>query len=238
MKNPKLEGSKVFDCIPQKGPCPNNCNQCFYNRSGAFFTDIQKPLFPTVKEVGDGIVRVNSGHDSNIDKQYVMESTKQYKHRFFNTSIPDLNFPGPVVFTANSKEEKKAYEPHKYYDHRRDINLMFVRLRVSPTNLLYISDAVNEWNKFKIPVVLTFMRYYDSPPTLSCLPAESSYEKRKHILNEYWCPTKYFMKYVRNKFRWHNLVSICGSYSSSLCKDCGNCWHWYWITKKRMDELA
>ena len=56
--NPKLEGSGIIDAIPQCGPCPNNCPECFYNRE-EFFTDKTRPYLPTVDEVGDRIVRMN-----------------------------------------------------------------------------------------------------------------------------------------------------------------------------------
>ena len=102
-RNPKQDGSNLFDCIPQRGPCPNNCNQCYYNHN--FYLPIERGHFPSVEEVGDGIVRVNSGHDSNNQRDYVISSTEQYDKRFFNTSIPILNFPDPVVLTVNPKEE-------------------------------------------------------------------------------------------------------------------------------------
>ena len=54
---PEAGGHNLFDCKPQTGPCPVGCNQCFYNRPGAFYADIQQPIMPTLGEVGDGIVR-------------------------------------------------------------------------------------------------------------------------------------------------------------------------------------
>ena len=47
-RNPKQEGSNVCDAIHQIGPCNLKCNQCFYNREGSFYTDIKKPLMPTL----------------------------------------------------------------------------------------------------------------------------------------------------------------------------------------------
>ena len=63
--NPKFEGSGIIDCKPQKGLCPLDCNQCFYNRPNAFYVDPEQPIMPTLEEVGEQIVRINSGHDSN-----------------------------------------------------------------------------------------------------------------------------------------------------------------------------
>ena len=65
VRNPKQEGTPFWDCIPQTGPCPMQCNQCFYNRPGAYYVPIDKPHVPTPEEVGDGIVRMNCGHDCN-----------------------------------------------------------------------------------------------------------------------------------------------------------------------------
>ena len=59
-RNPKQEGTDLWDCIVQTGPCPMNCNQCFYNRPGAYYVPLNElPLIPDPKEVGDGIVRMN-----------------------------------------------------------------------------------------------------------------------------------------------------------------------------------
>jgi hypothetical protein len=107
-RNPKQEGSNLFDCRPQVGVCPNNCNQCFYNRPNAFYNNIDQPSIPSPEKVDTGIVRMNCGHDSNIERDLVIETSKQYKEVFFNTSIPNLDFPGPVVLTANPKEEESA----------------------------------------------------------------------------------------------------------------------------------
>ena len=105
-RNPKQESTNLFDCKPQTGPCPVGCAECFYNRPGAFYADIEQPIMPTLDEVGDGIVRINSGHDSNIDRDEVIRATEQYPRRFFNTSIAEFDFPAPVVLTANPKEEE------------------------------------------------------------------------------------------------------------------------------------
>jgi len=87
VQNPKMEGSNIWDCRPQVGKCPNDCNQCFYNREGAFYCDINEPYIPDPEQVGDGIVRFNSGHDSNLQRDLVIEVSKRYKKCFFNTSI-------------------------------------------------------------------------------------------------------------------------------------------------------
>jgi len=85
-RNPKQDGSNLFDCIPQIGPCPIGCNQCFYNRPGAFYVSIDQPIVPTPEEVGDGIVRMNCGNDSNNQRELVIRTASQYKHAFYTAT--------------------------------------------------------------------------------------------------------------------------------------------------------
>lgn len=227
-RNPKQDGSSLFDCIPQKGPCPNQCNQCYYNRPGAFYLPINRPHFPSVEEVGDGIVRVNSGHDSNIQRDYVISSTEQYDKRFFNTSIPELGFPDPVVLTVNPKEEDSPELP-SYFIYRNFNNLMFVRIRVSSTNLGFVTQAAKEWDKVGVPVVLTFMRYYDVEEYDE--QKMEFYELRRHIINGYWCPTQIFIKAtVAFVKQFNSEIKVCGT----LCKNCNNCEFYYYEAKERM----
>ena len=227
VRNPKQEGSNVFDCKPQSGLCPLNCNQCFYNREGAFYVDIHKPHIPTVEEVGGGIVRVNCGHDSNIEREKVIKETEIYQHRFFNTAIPKFDFPGPVVFTANPKEGKRAklVKPTP--------NLMFVRLRVSSTNLFYVQEAIIHYTERSIPVVLTFMAYYDKQPR-----HKSNYEYKVRHINSYWCPTVEFMERTTREMKLigGRQVVLCGNLNSYKCADCRNCETYYWQTIKHMNE--
>ena len=235
-RNPKQDGSILFDCIPQKGPCPNQCAQCYYNRPGAFYLPIERRHFPTLEEVGDGIVRVNSGHDSNINKEHVISSTKKYPKRFFNTSIPKFNFPDPVVYTVNPREENQVLLPkdfiHVEYAIKR---LMFVRIRVSSTNLGYVAQAAEEWGKVSVPVVLTFMRYYDNFERQHF----EFYEKRKNIKNEYWCPTPIFIRATLAFVRQFNSeTKICGTPESSYCRDCMNCANFYYEAKERMKNAT
>ena len=41
---------------------------------------------------------------------------------------------------------------------------MFVRLRVSSTNLDWVRDGVDWYTSYQVPVVLTFMAYYTAEP--------------------------------------------------------------------------
>jgi hypothetical protein len=234
-RNPKQEGSNLFDCKPQTGPCPIGCNQCFYNREGAFYVDIHKPHMPDPEEVGDGIVRVNCGHDSNIGRDEVIAATAKYPRRFFNTSIPTFAFPAPVVLTANPQEEEMGADP---YGIKPPDNLTFARLRVSATNLNLIRKQVSRWSDWLVPVVLTFMAYYDREPKVPEEVATSvggpCYEWRVRHINSYWCPTAGFIRYVMGLFRGNRLVSYCGSLEGSYCRLCRNCETYYLQTIKRM----
>jgi len=227
-RNPKLEGSNLFDCIPQKGPCPNNCNQCYYNHH--FYLPIDQSHFPTSEEVSNGIVRVNSGHDSNIERNYVISSTDQYSKRFFNTSIPNLDFPDPVVLTINPDEEKYYYPPSGIIDLYK---LMFIRIRVSSTNLSLVIQAIKAWESANVPIILTFMRYYDKE--VFNKQYSECYEYRKSHLNFYWCPTSRFMKLIYSLMKlFNNYIYVC----SGLCRDCGNCEYFYYQTKRKMNAYT
>lgn len=229
-RNPKQEGSNIYDCKPQTGPCPMGCNQCFYNREGAFYVDIHKPHMPTLEELGDGIMRVNSGHDSNIEREKVIAETAIYKKRFFNTSIPKFDFPAPVVWTANPKEE----EPVPILEHIPH-NLMFIRLRVSSTNYKHVEYAKSYYTLGKIPVVLTFMAYYDKEPE----NIEKYVWKKRHI-NSYWCPTREFMREVLYELKksGRRLVSLCSDLDAYQCSACRNCETYYYQTIKHMKEVG
>lgn len=237
-RNPKQADSNLYDCIPQTGPCPIGCNQCFYNRPGAFYVPIDQPHFPTLEEVGDGIVRVNCGNDSNNQREHVIASTAQYRHRFFNTSVPRFDFPGPVVLTANPREEEPVGKPIWPFRDGAPRNLMFVRLRVSSTNLDWVRDGVDWYTSYQVPVVLTFMAYYDAEPQVPAGVSEAvggpCYEWRVRHINPYWCPTPAFIRWVMGQYSNDRLVSYCGSLEGSYCRLCRNCETYYLQTVKRM----
>lgn len=234
VRNPKLVNTKFWDCVPQVGPCPIGCSQCFYNRPGAYYAPIDVPNIPDPDEVGNGIVRMNCGNDSNNQRELVIKTAIQYQRYFFNTSIPKFDFPGPVVLTANPKEEKEYFPPPKHIP----INLMFVRLRVSGTNLALIDEAVAAWTATKVPVVLTFMAYYDKDVSVCTddidIPANLCYVWKTRHINEYWCATPLFMEAVLRRYRDNRLVSMCSSLECSYCRECLNCETYYIQTMKRL----
>lgn len=238
IRNPKQEGTNLFDCKPQIGPCPVGCNECFYNRPGAFYADIRQPIMPTRDEVGDGIVRVNSGHDSNIGRDEVIRSTARYPRRFFNTAIAKFDFPAPVVLTANPNEEGPVARPIWSLRDGPPRNLMFVRLRVSSTNLDWVRDGADWFTSHQVPVVLTFMAYHTAEPQV---PAEvlkavggPCYEWQVRHINPYWCPTPAFIRWVLDQYGDNRFVSYCGSLEGPYCRLCRNCESYYWQTVKRM----
>jgi hypothetical protein len=214
IENPKLVGTDIIDCIPQTGECPHQCPECFYN-GGRFFRDVNEPWIPTSEQIGNKIVRVNSGNDSNNNRKLVIEKTKNYEEKFYNTSVPKFDFPGPVVFTCNGGPKSEL----KFVD---DVdNLMFVRVRVNSWDMDIVDSAVaHYWDKHKVPVVLTFMRYYNQ----DLIPEwnKGDYEWRKSILNDYWCLKQEVIVSIMARYKGRG-VRMCGTPVSSTCIDCRNC---------------
>lgn len=214
----------MVDCIPQTNECPLRCPECFYN-GVRFYRTLDKPLMPLLEDVKDKIVRINSGHDSNINRKQVIEATKQFPFKFYNTSLPNFNFPAPVVFTCNGRKlllVEKGLE-----------NVMFVRVRTSIFDMENVEKAVNFYLKRGVPVVLTFMRYYH----VKSIPEE--YRKfftfKKHVLNSYYCHTLEAHLQVLERFKGTG-VRMCGTLTSSLCVDCCNCEFLYW--KSILDKFS
>ena len=226
MTNPKLVGSNIIDAIPQTGECPNHCSECFYN-SGRFYRTLDEPLLPAPSETLGKIVRVNSGNDSNNHRQLVVQSTDHYQYKFYNTAIPRLDFPGPVVLTINPQHNKDA----AFVDPPR--NLMFVRVRVGTWDTEIAKKAVGHYINHHTPVVMTFMRYYNA----ELIPEshKANYEWKQHILNPYWCPKTEAVIQFMEQFKATG-VRLCGTPWSSLCVDCGNCEALYWRCVRRMEE--
>lgn len=264
-RNPKQEGSNLWDCKTQVGNCPMNCNQCFANRPGAAYIPMDEQILPTVEEVGDGIVRANCLHDSNLGREELIEHCKRYKKVFYNTSVRKFDFPGPVVFTANPKEEEYTCRGLSWPSMPFSNNLMFVRLRVSTSNLNQVENLVRAWTEANVPVVLTFMAYYeeDKIPSLwfnrkigkpltrkvidetdhepGSVPTDFlCYVKKVRHINSYWCPTKEFMVYVLKRMKkiGGRLVTMCSTSDSYYCRDCCNCETYYYQTMKHMKEIG
>ena len=226
-QNPKLAGSNIVDCIPQTGECPHKCSECFYN-GGRFYRTLEEPLIPTVEEVAGRIVRVNCGNDSNNKREQVIRETARYRDKFYNTSIPKLDFPAPVVLTLNPQHGDKLWLVDPVPP-----NLMFVRVRAGLWESHAVTEAAAWYNEKRrdVPVVATFMRYYD----IEKIPIgyRDFYEHRKNISNSYWMPKTQAVLDFMAKFKFTG-VKMCGTPWSSLCVDCGNCEAFYWRAIRRM----
>lgn len=220
-QNPKMIGSNLIDCVPQgMDRCPNNCSSCFMHQPNGFYRDI--PFWPTEQEAEGKIVRVNSVHDSNIFRGLVIRSTDRYPNRFFNTSRQRFDFPAPVIFTCNGSDTDRS----AIYTSEVD-NLMAVRVRVNTWNTKIVKQAVWWYTEYhKVPVLLTFMRYKWGASGL--ITHITDYEVRKHVVHSWWDIKRKDQKAIMDIWEDNDLVFTCGTLTSSLCKDCGNCEELYW----------
>jgi len=235
LENPKTKGSGIVCCIPQTGTCPNKCEDCFFQSGRSYLEPLADNLPNMPDDIAGRVVRVNDGNDSNVHREVVIASTDHIPMRFFNTAIPrDLaGFPGPVVLTLN---------PGNLTDSRwhllsvPPINLMFVRYRVNTWNTWLADEAVRHYTGKGVPVVLTFMAYFD---TADHIPVDhrEHYAIRKRTLNEYWAITNTAWRMVMDRFASNPLVHSCGMEGipgGSSCKNCGNCLREYFATVERM----
>ena len=89
-----------------------------------------------------------------------------------------------------------------------------------------------------MPVVITFMSYYDhepkAPAPLLANLREAAYTWRVRHINSYWCPTKAFMRFVMDCYKSNRLVSMCGSIDTPYCRACHNCETRYHQTVKQL----
>ena len=235
-ENPKTANSGIICAIPQTGPCPNECPDCFFQSGRSYLEPLADnlPNMPSAAQAYGRIVRVNDGNDSNVCRQKVINDTAIYRDRFFNTAIPrDLDsFPGPVVLTVN---------PGKMTDvdfHIIDpipANLMFVRARVNTWNLGLIDKIINDYSQREIPIVLTFMAYFDES-----IPSDHKhfYTFRKRTLNEYWAITTRGWQAVMKWYATNKWVHSCGKIEGEMgdthCRFCGNCTREFYVTREKM----
>lgn len=236
-ENPKTKGSGVVCVIPQTGTCPNSCEDCFFQSGRSYLEPLVENLpniaSPTYKK--PVVVRVNDGNDSNVDKRRVIETTQgKYPMKFYNTAIPELDFPGPVVLTVN---------PGKMTDrdfHRIETppkNLMFVRFRANTWNRKLCNECIDYYSSREVSIVLTFMAYFNM-----CIPTghEGNYIFRKRTLNSYWAITTKAWREVIKPHENNKWVYSCGKIEGELgdthCRFCGNCLREYFVAITRMEE--
>jgi hypothetical protein len=234
IENPKTKGSGIICAIPQKGICPVGCSDCFFQSGRSYLEPLDKNLPNMPEPKFFEVVRVNDGNDSNNHQEEVINDTKNYKMKFYNTSIPKNldKFDAPVVLTLN---------PNKQTDvswHKLELipkNLMFVRFRTNTWNLKLCDEAIEYYSKNEIPIVLTFMAYYgmDIPEG-----ERNNYMFRKRTLNSYNAITTDAWKNIMDKYRENVWVYSCGKIEGERgktgCKYCGNCLRQYFTTMEKL----
>lgn len=240
--NPKTNGSRVVCCVPQAGRCFVKCSDCFFQPSAetgesrAYLGPNYEftPNVPTPDIYKGKIVRINDCNDSNYKRDIVMATAAQFVDKFFNTSIPkDLaGFIYPVVLTLNPGSAKQTDTRW----HKIDVpdNLMFVRLRVNSWNLDLVDAAVEYYAvKHNVPVIFTYMAYYETPIP-DCYTHH--YTWRERTKNSYWVinPEEWDRIYVR--YAGIDKVRTCGKDAMKFsCTDCRNCENFY---RERVEQLG
>ena len=231
--NPKTKGSGIITCIPQKGKCPNNCSDCFFQSGRSYLEPLEDnlPHIPPKKLTKDRIVRINDGNDSNNQRKLVEQVAQQFDGYFFNTAIPEnlKFFPAPVVLTVNLG---KMTDTKFYKLNCTPLNLMFVRIRTNTWNLeKVVKPAIKFYSDCKVPIILTFMAYYTN-----AIPKrhKSKYIWKKRTLNSYWVLKQKEIEKIMNKFKTNPFVYSCGIKGQYACKFCGNCIREYYNTKERI----
>ena len=237
IENPKTKGSGIVTAIPQTGLCPNRCEDCFF-QSGRSYLEPLKENLPNIPVRTEGrVVRVNDGNDSNVQRETVENVVRVngWRDYFYNTAIPQRleEFDAPVVLTVNpgKKTESGAYllkDPPK--------NLMFVRFRTNTFNLRLADFVIKHYSAREVPIVLTFMAYFNMPVWFRA--DQPDYVFRKRTLNSYWAITTEAWEQVMKRYRLNCWVHSCGKIEgesgTTACRHCGNCLREYFATRERM----
>jgi hypothetical protein len=238
IENPKTKGSGIVCAIPQKGLCPNKCEDCFFQSGRSYLEPLDNnvPNMPPADLAKLKVVRVNDGNDSNIDRDLVMKATLHYPMRFYNTAIPkELDkFDAPVVLTLNPGNMTDT-RWHKLVD--IPCNLMFVRFRMNMWNSTLADKAIEFYSEHEVPIVLTFMAYFN----LTIPDGYGDYYTfRKRTLNSYWAITTEAWRSIMRRYEDNKWVSSCskieGEKGTSACRFCGNCLREYFATMERLKE--
>lgn len=258
IENPKMKGSGMYACIPQKGTCPNKCPDCFFQSGRSYLEPLDDHL-PNLPQINrDKIVRVNDGNDSFfLTPDQLQSIIYRYPNCFFNTSVPkdltkyhtrsySLDMPNiymdnndlrPVVLTLNPGEMTDT-KIHSVIDIPK--NLMMVRFRVNMWNLALCDTAVEYYaTKNHVPVILTFMAYYtESVPK----EYQFAYEFRTRTLNSYWAIKRVYWKQIMERYEDNRYVYSCGhdgdkkDGGNTECRFCGNCLREFHATMERLEN--
>lgn len=241
IENPKTKGSGIICAIPQKGRCPNKCKDCFFQSGRSYLEPLEENLPNIPPEVKPHqIVRINDGNDSYFDRENVIACGSKFPLKFYNTSYNiDLDkYDAPVVLTLNPSRmtDREFYKVDPIPD-----NLMFVRFRVNMWNLWKLREAVQYYADRKVPIMLTFMAYYEE----ESIPEEwrSHYMFRKRTINSYYAiKTSAWRRIVRfwddtHLEKWvYTCSKIEGERGETACRFCGNCVREFMATMERMSN--
>jgi hypothetical protein len=237
IENPKTKGSGILGAIPQKGTCPNNCEDCFFQSGRSYLEPLDEntPNLPDVLDTVNRVIRVNDGNDSNFQREKVIEASQNYSMKFYNTSVhEDLDkFDAPVVLTVNpgkmtDVDANLLIDPPK--------NLMFVRVRTNTWNRPVVDAVISHYSNLRVPIVLTFMAYHDE----ESIPDDSkgSYRYRKRTLNSYWAINTISWEIVMSRYKHNKWVHSCGKIEGEKgdthCRFCGNCIREFYATMERL----
>jgi hypothetical protein len=231
IENPKTKGSGIFCAIPQDyEPCERNCPDCFFQNGRSYLEPLDKnlPNIPERSIINNYVIRVNDGLDSGQNIEQVIWETTPYPNKFYNTAdlfaIKRLQKAGPVVLTINPGQMTDGCF-HTYNDDLKD--LMFVRFRANTWNQRLLAQAVLDWCGNGVPLVITYMRYYEE----GSIPRSHSiaYDKKEHILNPSWSIDSIGWNEIYEPYQHNPLVSTCGfgPYRHE-CRYCGVCLREYW----------
>ncbi len=236
-ENPKTKDSGILCCIPQKGRCPQGCEDCFFQSGRSYLEPLEKnlPNMPTLEEAKMRLVRVNAdGNDSNVDRENVLLTTSNYPMVSYNTSyLKDIEgYKMPVILTVNP-----AVKTNTGYWKLPSIpsNLMFIRVRTNTWNLSLVDKIVNYYSANSVPIILTFMAYYSKKISWR---HKRNYIYRKRTLNSYWAITTKAWRKIMKKYEDNIWVYSCGKIEGekgiTKCRYCGNCLREYFATMERL----
>jgi hypothetical protein len=191
------------------------------------------PNMPSLADAMNHVVRVNDGNDSNVRKSTVVKDTEAFPRKFFNTAIPDLDFPAPVVLTVNPGKMTDI-DFHKIINIPK--NLMFVRVRTNMWNLETVVDpAVQHYSERDVPVILTFMAYFIKQVQPDF---ETCYVHRKRTMNSYHAITTEAWENIMARYKYNKYVYSCGKIEGEKgvtgCRYCGNCLREFFATSERI----
>lgn len=238
IENPKTKGSGIYCAIPQNYKlCSRNCKNCFFQNGRSYLEPLAEnlPNIPPKEIIDNFVIRVNDGLDSGENIAHVIEVTKNWPNKFYNTSwfnefvYRKLYEYGPIVLTINpdSMTDEEVWIPITNFKRF----FMAVRFRANMWNQKLLKLAVEYWTSQDVPVIITFMRYYEKPKEInSCLDC---YDYKDHILNPSWSININGWESIMWDYAGCNsLVFTCGAGPDKpLCRDCGVCLQLYWRSK-------